>query len=291
MTIHPHRPSSALSRTCLLAVLALLLSAPLLQGCREKPAERRTIAVTIEPLRFFTEHIAGNRFDVFSMVPQGGNPESYEPSARQMMSLAHSDLYIMVGRIGFERTWMKRIEDNARHTVIANASEGIVPATSADGISDPHTWMSTANARIMAENICRAITSIDPKDSLYYKANKERLLTRIDSVETEVRRHITASGKQKAFLIYHPILTYFARDYGLRQLPIEQEGREPSAAQMQQVLRKAAEEGVTTFFVQQEFDNRSVKATASELGLQPTPINPLGYDWDKEMTRTARLLK
>ena len=107
-----------------------------------KGGSKRTVMVTIEPLRYFVEAIAGNRFDVKTMVPIGGNPETYEPTAQQMIELSHSDLYVKVGSIGFEQTWMKRLKANAPHTIIIDSSEGIEPIESTDGVPDPHTWMS-----------------------------------------------------------------------------------------------------------------------------------------------------
>ena len=99
----------------------LLLVSAFLTACVGKPIkEGRIVTVTIEPLRYFTEQIAGNRFKVVTMVPNGGNPETYEPSARQMMNLSESDMYIKVGNIGFERTWMKKLEANAPHAIVVD---------------------------------------------------------------------------------------------------------------------------------------------------------------------------
>ena len=136
----------------------------------------RVITVTIEPLRYFTEQIAGDRFKVVTMVPVGGNPETYEPSARQMMDLSQSDMYVKVGSIGFERTWMKRLEANAPHAIVVDSSEGIGMISTGHGY-DPHTWMSTSNARVIARNIYSALVSIDARDSVYFRENLERLYT------------------------------------------------------------------------------------------------------------------
>ena len=117
-------------------ILALSLIAA---SCKDKAGTRqRTITVSIEPLRFLTEQIAGDRFDVAVLVRQGGSPETYEPTAKQLTELAHSDLYIKVGELGFERTWLKRIMQNAPHTIIVDASEGIKRELSINGIPDPH---------------------------------------------------------------------------------------------------------------------------------------------------------
>ena len=169
----------------LLAILSVTLSC----GDRRGPdAGKRVITVTIEPLRYFTERIAGDRFDVATMVPEGGNPETYEPSARQMVDLSRSVLYVKVGSIGFERTWMKKLEQNAPHAIVVDSSDGISLVKTENGIADPHTWMSTANARIIAGNIYRALVRIDKKDSIYFKKNLDSLVDSINRVELEVRR-------------------------------------------------------------------------------------------------------
>ena len=250
----------------------------------------RTVTVTIEPLRYFTEQIAGNRAKVVTMVPSGGNPETYEPSARQMMELSHSVLYIKVGDIGFERTWMKRLQDNAPHTLVVNASEGVQKLLTPQGHADPHTWMSTANARVIARNIFRAMCRVDAAGSTYYRRNLDKLLSTIERVDQEVWIKVNAS-RARAFLVYHPVLTYFARDYSLHQLALEEEGREPSAADLQRVIGRARAEGVKTFFVQREFANSNIQVVVDETRTGKALIHPLGYQWDRQMLEVADKLK
>ena len=250
----------------------------------------RMITVTIEPLRYFTEQIAGNKFDVATMVPNGSSPETYEPTAKQMVKLSESDIYIKVGYIGFERTWMKKLESNAPHTIIINSSEGITLQKNGNGVPDPHVWMSATNARIIARNIYKALAEIDSKDSLYFKSNLTKLLEKIEITDIKVREDISRN-KTLTFLIYHPALTYFARDYGLTQIPIEEEGREPSAAQLQQTISVAKKKRVKIVFVQKEFTNRNTAIVEEGVNAQKVEINPLSYNWDKEMEDIAKKLK
>ncbi len=268
-----------------------VLTALLIAACTGgSPSDKRIITVTIEPLRYFTEQIAGDKFTVKTMVPRGGNPETYEPTARQMVDLSASDLYIKVGNIGFERTWMKRLEANAPHTIIINSSDGITSSDNSIYIHDPHTWMSTANAMYIARNIYKALAEIDSKDSLYFKKNLERLMGKIEAVDTQIREEIT-KDKSTTFLIYHPALTYFAQEYGLRQLSIEEDGREPSAVQLKQVINTARQNHVKIIFIQREFDSRNTDIVARSTGAEKVEINPLSYDWDKEMVKIAQSLK
>lgn len=256
----------------------------------KSPRDTRTIIVSIEPLRYFAEQIAGDRFVVKSMVPKGGNPETYEPTASQMIDLSKSDMYVKVGQIGFERAWMKKLEKNAPHTIIIDSSEGIDMINTMHGHSDPHTWMSTQNAVIIARNIYRALSTVDAKDSLFFKSNLDNLVSRINVLDTHIREQLTRD-KSTAFLVYHPSLTYFARDYHLRQIPIEEEGREPSVSQLMNTVKVARESNVKCLFLQKEFDNRNTRVVAKETGVEVIKIDPLNYHWEDEMLRTAKKLK
>ena len=130
----------------------------------------------------------------------------------------------------------------------------------------------------MARNIYKALAEVDSKDSTYFKANLDNLVDKIERVDRAIRLKLT-KDKTRAFLIYHPSLTYFAREYGLTQIPIEEEGREPSATQLQSVIANARDKGVKTLFVQKGFANRNVNIVAKSCGATMTDINPLNYHW------------
>ncbi|MBO1364125.1 zinc ABC transporter substrate-binding protein [Prevotella sp. A2931] len=271
--------------------IVLAMSVVGLASCvSPQSASTRQITVSIEPLRYFTEQIVGDRFEVSTLVPAGSNPELYEPTAKQIINFSNSDLFIKVGNLGFERTWMKKLENNAPHTIIVDASEHIVPLKSANGIEDSHTWMSTENAIQIANSIFRALAEIDSKDSTYFRANLNRLIDTINNVDRNIQLQLT-KGKSRAFLIYHPALTYFAKQYHLQQIPVEEEGREPSAAQLQQVISTAKRLHVKTLFIQREFANRNTEIVAKGSGATEIEINTLSYHWDREMVKIAERLK
>ena len=272
-------------RTILPLLLCLLLAA-----CKQTAQQNSLVTVTIEPLRYFAEEIAGNRFTIVTLVPNSGNPETYEPTAKQMVELSQSALYIKVGQIGFERTWMERLAESAPDTRIVDSSKGITPVQSSEHADDPHTWMSTRNAVFIAKNICNAFIQQNPEDSAYFKKNLEILLHKIADVDGFVKTQL-ANSATKAFLIYHPTLTYFAHDYGLMQIPVEEEGREPTAAQLKQTIVLAKQQQVKLMFVQKEFANRNTDIVAKGSAARQVEINPLSYHWDKEMRKIAQTLK
>lgn len=262
-----------------------------LVGCEHASQHKtRQITVTIEPLRYFTEQIAGDHFEVNTMVPKGGNPETYEPTPQQMIQLAKSDLYIKVGNIGFERIWMPKLKQNAPHTLIIDSSYGIELLRTGQNINDPHTWMSTKNAIQIARNIYQALAKIDKKNNAYYQENLDKLLQKIDTTDQQIR-HILAKKTSRAFLIYHPALTYFAHDYQLQQIPIEINGREPSASQLKETIQAAKALHVKTFFIQKEFASRQTLLISKSMGVDTTTINPLSAHWQEQMLLIASKIK
>ena len=252
----------------------------------EKPAV--TVTVTISPYKYFVDQIAKGKVDVNVMVSNGNNPETYEPYAQQMMELSKSALYLKVGSIGFEQTWMKKLQDNAPDMKVIDTSVGIKPAKTPGGNIDPHVWMSCSNARIIASNILKALCELEPKNKAFFEKNYQSLLSIIDKRDSTIKESFTKDPDLvRKFVIYHPILTYFARDYQLEQLAIEEEGREPSASQLKSLIERARKEKIRFCLIQAEFANRNTTTFIKESQTKPMNINPLQGDWNWAMQEAA----
>ena len=257
-----------------------------------------TITVSIEPLRYFTENIAGNHFRVVSFVPEGTSPETYDPTPQQMVGLGQSTAFFRIGYIGFEQAWMNRIGRNVPNLPIFDMSDNIEliyghrhhADETGEGINvDPHVWSSVTNGIIIANNVCNALCKLDSIHATEYMERCDSLTKVIRQVGQHIRT--TLENKGTTFLIYHPALSYFARDYGLQQISIEKEGKEPSPAYLQELMTICRQRGVRVIFVQKEFDVRHAQLIANELQLQLVPINPLNYRWPDELMEIANALQ
>lgn len=292
---------SPISACCFFCCLLLAFALTSCKGSKKETiSDKPTVSVTIEPFRYFVEQIVGDKLSVNVMVPAGSNPETYEPTPQQMVKLSNSTLYFKVGRIGFEETWMKKLTDNAPDMKVIDTSKGITPAKTAGGIIDPHTWMSCQSARIIADNICQALCEWMPKDSAYFTKRCQRfkgmIISKVEQEMTpyfrkakEAREQLTQKKETRfPFVIYHPALTYFAKDHGFEQLPIEEEGREPSIAQLQALINRAKQDQIKTVFIQKEFANRNTQTFIDATGSHAIEINPLAYDWATEMVSIAK---
>ena len=270
--------------------IALFAVAVILAACEGTKREKPVVTVTIEPLRYFVEQIAGDKVSVTTLVPKGSSPETYEPTAQQMVNMSKSVLFVKVGNLGFERTWMEKLNTLTSHITIVDTSEGIEYVSASDrGITDEHTWMSTKNALVIAHNIYLALTKVDSSSSVYYKERYDSLVASINKLNSTITQQLK-SIDNRSFIIYHPALTYFAKDYSLTQLALEEDGREPSAASLAKLITNAKKLGTKLMFVQKEFDNRNREIITIETGVKTVDINPLDYNWDKQMTLVANAL-
>lgn len=295
-------------------IYLLLLIALLVASCKPKGTQssedKPVITVTIEPLRYFTEAIAGDRFTVKSMVPKGSSPETYDPTPQQLVDLAKSKAYFRIGHIGFEQTWLDKLADNAPHLQFFDTSRGInliyddshvhqyhshetdstdEEHTHTIGV-EPHVWNSTANAEIIAGNILNALRTLDKANDSLYLERYNVLCQQIERTDSLIRQMLSSPDADRAFMIYHPALSYFARDYDLQQIPIEAGGKEPSPAHLKELINTCKEENVHVIFVQPEFDRRNAEIIARQTGTKVVDINPLSYDWEGEMMKTAKAL-
>lgn len=270
--------------------ITLFAVAVILAACEGTKREKPVVTVTIEPLRYFVEQIAGDKVSVTTLVPKGSSPETYEPTAQQMVNMSQSALFVKVGNLGFERTWMEKLNTLTSHITIVDTSEGIEYVSASDrGITDEHTWMSTKNALVIAHNIYLALTKVDSSSSVYYKERYDSLVASINKLNSTITQQLK-SIDNRSFIIYHPALTYFAKDYSLTQLALEEDGREPSAASLAKLITNAKKLGTKLMFVQKEFDNRNREIITIETGVKTVDINPLDYNWDKQMTLVANAL-
>lgn len=260
--------------------------------------EKPILTVTLEPLRYFTEALAGDHYQVVSMVPKGNSPESYDPTPQQLVNLSRSQAYLRIGYIGFEQAWMKKLEENNPDMKVFDTSQGVDLIRGEghwhgdhfhEGGVEPHIWNSTRNASVIADNIFAALCELDAAHEADYKHRLNSLKQIISQTDADVRTSL--ENADSTFLIYHPALSYFARDYGLKQISIEEGGKEPSPAQLKALIEACRKENAHTIFVQQEFDQRNAQLIADELGVNVVSINPLSYNWAEEMLRVAQALK
>ena len=261
-----------------------LLIAILCGGCTSRrPADGEPLYVSILPLRSLVQGIVGDDFDIEVLVPPGASPETFEPTPRQFVGLNKAHMVFNVGLIDFETTLLAKVEDQAKvvdlsrgiELIAGTCSHGSHGHTHTHGI-DPHVWTSPRALQKMAENAYEAIREAYP-DSVKYETNYRLLQQELKALDERTAARIAASDVEY-FIIYHPALTYYARDYGLRQIAIEADGKEPSAKQLTQLIRQAREDGVRRILYQSQFPASAVEVIARDIDAEYAEVDPLRED-------------
>ena len=265
---------------------AILFLTWLAASCTEQQQpDETTLCVSIPPLKEVVGGIVGDDFRIEVLVPPGASPETYEPTPRQFIALNRAQLIFNVGLIDFETALLQKIENRRK---VVNLSRGIVPIAGSCSHehhaghkahrhgTDPHVWTSPRALKQMAANAYEAILTAYP-DSAKYTKNYEALQRRLQELDDRTAAKIARSGTDY-FLIYHPALTYYARDYGLRQEAIETDGKEPSARHLSAIIRRAREKGVRKILYQSQFPASAVETVARDIGAQAVRIDPLRED-------------
>ena len=263
----------------ILFVLVSIISCRTNRDIEHKPV----ITVSILPQKYLLEQIVDDRYKINVMIPPGVSPATYDPTPGQLKQLSKSLAYLRIGHIGFENTWMEKIASINKSMLLFDLSSGIEyinndhhHAKNEDDYCniDPHIWISPKEVKIICFNIYVALKILDPTDSLFYEQNYHNFIAVLDSIDREINKSLSVLKRRK-FFIYHPALTYFARDYQLEQVAIENEGKAPSPVHMKRLINLAKEENIRTIFIQEQFDIENAQILAKEIEGNIIRINPL----------------
>lgn len=262
-----------------------LLVAATLVSCATRPAsDKERMSVSILPLKNIVEEITAGDFDITVLVPSGAGPETFEPTIRQYSDLEDSRLIFSTGLIAFEQRLLSKFDDHESATgKVVNLSCGIdlmegscshhgEQTHAAHGI-DPHIWTSPRALKIMAHNAYEAIHRQYP-DSTKYTANHQSLQQRLSELDSLVGAKI-ATSDVRHFVIYHPAMTYYARDYHIEQVAIEHEGKELSAKRMATLIDWARRNDVRCVMYQIQYPRSAVETITRDIEAQAVEIDPL----------------
>lgn len=275
------------------ALLAVCLVGGCISQYGAEESELIHVVVTILPQAEFTEKVGGDRVLITVMVPPGASPHTYEPTPHQLVDVSKAAMYFQVGSgVEFELVWMDKLIDTNKDMVVVDCSEGIElihtghePGEEHERY-DPHIWLSLKNAQIMVENIYKGLVQVDPAHQEYYAKNKDLYIQELDNLDKEVFQALSGK-KNRKIMVYHPSWAYFCRDYGLEQIPIEKEGKEPTPQGIAHVIEQAKAYGITIIFASPQFNSESAQVVAREIGGKVVLIDPLAENYLENLKKVA----
>ena len=259
------------------------------------------VFVSILPQKYFVQQIGKDRVEVQVMVQPGASPATYEPKPAQMTALSAARIYFSIG-VPFENVWLEKIAAANPQMAIVPTDRGILKLSISEhhhgeqvhgtegghrpGLEDPHIWTSPPLVMTQARNILTALQDYDPINRDFYEANYKIFIKELIDLDIRLRQ-ILAEKKGASFLVFHPSWGYFAHTYGLKQVAIEFEGKDPKPAQLQALISQARKERIKVIFAQPQFSFKSAEIVARAIGGKVVPADPLAADWSSNLLNQA----
>jgi len=279
-------------------ILTLLVIAVMLMSTvacsQQSENDTLTIAVSILPEEAFVKAVAGDLVRVVTLIPPGGSPTNYQPSPKEMTALQDASVYLSIGVPTEEGNIMPFVEDLENIQIIhldqvvakvyperyfgeddSHHDEGDTQDQSG---RDPHIWLSPSRVLVMIQEIVRVLSEIDPSHQKEYEANGAAYIKQLKAIDKEVQATVKGMDN-KEFIIMHPSLGYFAEDYGLDMVAIEQDGKESTAAHLQEIIDYAKEHNIKVVFYQAEFDSSQAETIAEEIQGQVVELDILSLNY------------
>ena len=303
----PQRVDRRIRRVARAACVALAVAAfPAI--AQEHPPEKLNIVVSILPQAYFVERVGGDRVAVDVLVGPGQSPHTYDPTPRQLEGISHARVYFRIG-IDFENGLVPRIEhmfksvkvvDTRRNVPLRMMTadeavddgdhEGHAHHEEAAGEPDPHIWLNPLFVKIQAQTICDTLAEFDPRHAEEYRRNLAAFDADLDRVNKQIAEAL-APLKGKAIFVFHPAFGYFADAYGLKQIPVEIDGKEPTGRQLAGLIDRAKAAGVKVIFVQPQFSQKSAGAVAAAIDGAVVPLDDLARDYLKNLEDVVAKVK
>jgi zinc transport system substrate-binding protein len=283
-------------------LLLLTVIAAILSACNSKKNQNeesaKYITVSILPQKTFVEKIAGDDFVVNVLIPPGTSPAAYTLLPSQLEEISKSAIWFRIGYIGFEHSWKDKIAQANTKMKVVDLSEGldlISQGTEQHGDHvhpvgvDPHIWLSPVLVKEMAKRILDEVSKLNPEQSVKYKTNYLEFVKEIDQLNIEITNKLKPFEGRK-IVVFHPSLSYFARDYGLLQYSLESGGKEPTPQRMKELIDLSKKENIKVMYIQGELDRDHARVFAEEVGGEIIQVRPLDPAWAENLMEITNII-
>jgi zinc transport system substrate-binding protein len=244
--------------------------------------------VGIAPLQYAVERVGGNLVEVTPLVSSSQDPETYEPTPKQLKIISHADFYYEMG-LPFEEILLAKIKKYNPSLHVVDLRKR-VKFRDLEGAPDPHIWTSPLVFQQMADKIYQSLVTFDPADKPVFNKNYSALTH--DLMELNKNIHaLLDTMPNKHVLVFHPAWGYFFDNYGLTQLAIETEGKERGPQDFAKTLDAIKTAKIKTIFIQPQFSKTQAEAVARQLNLKVAVIDPFAHDYIANLLLVAKTIK
>ena len=253
--------------------------------------DKLKVTVSIPPEAFLVKAIAADLVDLNCIMENGNNPESFEPSVNQILKLSDSDIYFAIGLLDFEHKLIENSRSNSTKVYLFCDSLTLLYGTHGKcpyghhhhtSDADPHLWTTISNLKSMSEIIYNALSEIDSKNCDEYTANYNARVSQLDSLDFYIKT-AAENSKSKSFIVWHPSLSYFAKEYGYNQISIGNDHKEQSISKLIENISEATSHNAHIFFYQKDFDQTQALTANEKIDARFVEINTMNENIIEEL--------
>ena len=259
-------------------------------------ANEISVAVPLSPYAKIAKEIAKEKAEVLTLIPENSDPHTFEPKPKILKQFSASSIYFTDG--AFDKNWLSRFLSVNKNVKVVPLTEGILfnkmehrhhhaeqkHTEEHEEAFDPHLWTSFENIKIIARNILNALTTFDSENKTYYEKNYSEYLKKINSLSEKVQKIISKLPEnKKKFMVFHPSFGYLAKEYHLKEICIEIEGKEVKPKDLEHLIQEAKKESIETIFIMPQFSKRAAASIAKSLNANIVEINPLAYEFENQI--------
>lgn len=267
-------------------ILCLTVILGLFSGCKaDTVTEKPVIAVTIIPEASFLSAVAGDDFEIITMIPAGASPETYEPSPKEMASLESASIYFSIG-VPSEESILKSLSPTTKTVALHQKTAAEHPDLTLDDGRDPHIWLCPERASFMVSLIAEELALFFPENAQKYNQNAQDYINEISSAASAARS-VLENSETKDFFVFHPSFQYFANYFSLNMYALEEHGKEATPKHLAQMVDLAKEKNINAVFYQAEASARQAESFAKEIGAKAVKLEPLSADYTKNIIKMA----
>ncbi len=304
-------------KSSMVLLIGIVMSG-VLSGCsRETPSDKISVAVSVAPQKAFVEAIVGDNMDVVTLIPPGASPTNYQPSPREMTALEKASVYFAIGVPTEEGNILPLVEANYSDVDIVHLADLVEDVYEARYFEDehdhededhededhededhedhdhtgrdPHIWLSPKRVVVMVYEMVDVLVELDPEHADEYKQNADVFINELMGLDQEIKDIL--GNESLEFIIMHPSLGYFADDYGLEMVAIEEDGKNATSDHLQEVIEYAVQHDIHTVFYQSEFDSSQAATISEEINGSVVELDVLSEDYLDNLKKMTKALK
>lgn len=302
----------------LAVVLILTVGLIFLKGKDSNSSEKTRVLVSILPQKEFVKEVGKDKIEVRELIHPGESPATYNLTAKDLEEISQADIYFRIGHIPFEKANIEKIRETNPDLKIIDISEETHilyfleseehshPSTSSGQVqgeeeedheeehseeaTDPHLWLSIKNAKILTDQIATELSRLDPDNKDFYTNNAKEYKNNLEETSSNLTERLRKVDNKK-LLVFHPAWGYFADEFGFTQIAIEQEGKEPTAEGISEIINLINEENIPVIFVQEQFSTNQSESIANETNIKVLKIDPLAENYLENLEEIATIFE